>query len=53
MTTLTQQIKADYYMSLIIYVYIYIMESPSLKCSKNMWNGTWGHGLVVNMTVLV
>lgn len=56
MPTSTQQIKAAYYMSLIInYMckYIYEMESPSLSAQKTCGCGAWGHGLVGNMTVVV
>lgn len=34
-------------------VYIYKIESPSLSVEKARGCGAWGHGLVVNMTVLV
>lgn len=62
MATLTQQIKAAYYMSLVLnyiyiythtYIYIYIMESPSLNVQKTCGCGAWGHGSVGNMTVVV
>lgn len=55
MTTLTQQIKAAYYMSLIIYVYIYYGITIS-KCSKNMWIwrlGTWISGEHDSVSLMV